>query len=122
MTTKQVADRLVELCRDGKNKQALDELYAPFIQSTEMFGTPEMPQVMNGIDAIRAKTQWWLDNHEVHSATCGEPIVAGNHFAVTMRLDVTFKPRNQRMQMEEICVYEVKDGKISKEQFFYSMP
>lgn len=121
MTTKQVADRLVHLCREGKNMQALDELYGPDIQSTEMFGTPEMPQVMNGIEAIRAKTKWWLDNHEIHSATCGDPIVAGNHFAVTMGLDVTFKPQNRRMQMEEICVYEVSGGKVVKEQFFYSM-
>ena len=27
-----------------------------------------------------------------------------------------------RMKFEELCLYQVKDGKITKEQFFYSMP
>lgn len=35
-----------------------------------------------------------------------------------MGMDVTLKGMGRR-QMDEIAVYEVKDGKIVKEQFFY---
>ena len=37
-----------------------------------------------------------------------------------MTLDATFKSRG-RMQMEEICLYQVKNGKIVREQFFYDV-
>jgi len=37
-----------------------------------------------------------------------------------MSFDVTFKDRG-RQQMEEVCVYEVNNGKIVNEQFFYTM-
>jgi ketosteroid isomerase-like protein len=35
---------------------------------------------------------------------------------------VTFKPTGQRMQMTEMALYTVKDGKIAQEEFFYNMP
>jgi hypothetical protein len=35
-----------------------------------------------------------------------------------MGMDVTMKGQG-RSKMDEIAVYEVKDGKIVKEQFFY---
>jgi len=54
----------------------------------------------------------------MHGGYSNEPIVAGNHFAVLMGMDVTMKGAG-RMKMDEIAVYEVKDGKIVKEQFFY---
>ncbi|MEL4383131.1 SnoaL-like domain-containing protein, partial [Shewanella algae] len=53
-----------------------------------------------------------------HSATISEPIVAGNSFAITWAMDATFKDRG-RMTIEEVCVYQVADGKITLEQFFY---
>ena len=37
-----------------------------------------------------------------------------------MALDVTLEGRG-RVTMEELCMYEVDDGKIVAEQFFYSL-
>ena len=54
----------------------------------------------------------------VHGGYSSQPVVGGNHFSLAMGMDVTFKGKG-RTQMDEICVYEVKDGKIVKEQFFY---
>lgn len=121
MTTQQVANRLVELCRQGKNEQAIEELYGKDIVSVEPFGDESMPAEMRGIDAIRGKTKWWMENHIVHSGKVSDPIVAGGHFAVAFHYDITAKAKNQRMQIEEIALYEVKNGKIVREQFFYSM-
>jgi hypothetical protein len=44
-------------------------------------------------------------------------MIAGNTFSLTMRMDVTTKDRG-RMDMTELCVYQVKDGKIISEQFY----
>ena len=74
-----------------------------------------------GLDAVRKKFEWWYQNNELHSCTVEGPLVAGSHIAVTFKMDVTYKPDSKRVQMEEIAVYKVADGKIVYEEFFYSM-
>ena len=119
MTTQDVANRLVDLCRQEKHPQAQEELYHNDIVSIEdeKSGAP----ITKGMAAIRAKTIEW-DNSvvEIHSASVSNPIVSAHHFAVTMENDITFKEQG-RIQISEVCVYEVKNGKIVREQFFYNM-
>jgi hypothetical protein len=45
-------------------------------------------------------------------------MVTGNHFAVVREIEITVRPHG-RIQMNEIMLYEVKDGQIISEQFFY---
>ncbi len=119
MTTQEVANRLVELCRQEKHSQAQEELYHNDIVSIEdeKAGVP----ATKGMDAIRIKTVAWDESVvEIHNASVSDPIVTGNHFAVTMENDITFKEPG-RIQISEICVYEVQQGKIVREQFFYNM-
>lgn len=70
---------------------------------------------------MKAKSESWTANHEVHSFTVEGPLVAGSHLAVVFKMDVTFKPQSRRFQMEEVAVYKVADGKIVYEEFFYSL-
>jgi hypothetical protein len=123
MTAKKVGDRLVELVRKGKNMEAIEELYSKTIESVEAVAPPQGgDRVSKGIDAVRAKNQWWAENHEVHAAEARGPFPHGeDRFCVNYSFDVTFKPANQRMKMEEVALYTVADGKIVKEEFFYSM-
>jgi hypothetical protein len=121
MTIQEVANTLVRLCSAGKFDQATRELYGPDIVSVEAAAPPGGSRESKGIDAVMAKGKWWAENHEVHSATVEGPLVAGSHFSVAFKLDVTFKPKNQRFQMQEIAVYKVVDGKIVYEEFFYAM-
>ncbi|NNF01824.1 MAG: nuclear transport factor 2 family protein [Bacteroidia bacterium] len=116
-STQEVAQRLCELCRQGQWGQAQNELFDENAVSIEMEGTPA-PKVQ-GMPAIKAKAEQWDQMvEEVHGGSVGEPIVAGNFFTVPMSMDVTYKERG-RHKMEELAVYEVKNGKIVKEQFFY---
>jgi ketosteroid isomerase-like protein len=121
MTIKEVADTLVKLCSQGKFKEATEALYSPDIVSMEAGAPPGGSRESKGLPAVLAKGEWWVANHEVHSATVEGPLVAGSHFAVTFKLDITFKPESKRMQMEEVAVYKVTDGKIVYEEFFYNM-
>jgi len=119
MTTQEVANQLVKLCRDGKNDQAIDELYADNIVSREPKGSPM--ELTEGKAAVKDKTLRWEESvQEIHSATCSEPIIADNHFSIVMDIDATYKEHG-RMKMSEIAVYEVKDGKIVADEFFYRM-
>ena len=63
MDTKQVGKKLVDLCRTGKNVEAINTLYSPDIVSVEARGDAQMPALMRGIDAIRKKNQWWYETH-----------------------------------------------------------
>lgn len=121
MTTQEVADNLVQLCKEGKFKEAVDTLYSPDIVSMEAGAPPGGSRESKGLAAVQAKGEWWMANHEVHSAVIEGPLVAAQHFAVTFKMDVTFKPQSRRFTMEEVAVYKVVDGKVVYEEFFYSM-
>lgn len=121
MTTQEVANTLVKLCSQGKFDEATKTLYSSDIVSVEAGAPPGQSRETKGLDAVKAKGEWWAANHEVHSAKVEGPLVAGSHFAVTFKLDVTFKPQNKRFTMEEIAVYKVTDGKVAYEEFFYNM-
>lgn len=119
MNTQEVADKLVQLCREGKNEQAIDELYADNIVSKEPKGSPM--ELTEGKDAVKKKTVQWEESvKEIHSTSCSDPIIADHHFSIAMNIDATYKEHG-RMAMSEICIYEVKDGKIIADEFFYSM-
>ncbi|QDU72226.1 nuclear transport factor 2 family protein [Mucisphaera calidilacus] len=120
--TMTVGRKLVELCNQGQFLQAINELYDDSIHAIEPCAMPGMDQDLKGIDAIRQKSQGWSDNHEVHSCAIKGPFPHGDRFALLMNIDVTPKAgpmANQRMQMEEVCLYTVANGKIVKEEFFY---
>jgi hypothetical protein len=121
MTTKEVADKLVKLCSEGKFEQATKELYSKDIVSVEAGAPPGQSRESKGIEAVQKKGEWWVANHEVHGATVEGPLVAGSHFAVVFKLDVTFKPEKRRFKMEEVGIYKVADGKVVYEEFFYNM-
>jgi hypothetical protein len=121
MTTQEVADTLVKLCSEGKFDVATKTLYSPDIVSMEAAAPPGQSRESKGIDAVMAKGEWWAANHEVHSVKVEGPLIAGSHFTVVFKLDVTFKPQSKRFTMEEVAVYKVADGKVVHEEFFYNM-
>ncbi|MDX2002427.1 MAG: nuclear transport factor 2 family protein [Chitinophagales bacterium] len=117
MTTQAVANRLAELCRQGDFYTAQQELYHENATSTEPehtgWGTAQ------GTQAIIEKGKQWADSvAEFHGCTVSEPQVSGNFFSVAMNVETTNKEGN-RINMEELGVYEVRDGKVVSEQFFY---
>ncbi len=119
MTTQEIATKLVALCNKGDFQTAYQELYSSDCLSIEPKGAPN--ELCEGLEAMAVKGKAWNESiEEFHGSSIGEPIVAGNHFSMTMMMDATFKGIG-RSKTDELCVYEVKDGKIVKEQFFYSM-
>ena len=119
LTTIEVANRLVSLCREGKNTDAIKELYAEHIVSLEPKGS--QAERTEGKSNVLAKTVLWSQMVEaVHSTKISEPISTGNYFSCIMEMDVTMKGMG-RMPMHELCVYEVIEGQIVFEQFFFQM-
>ena len=118
MTTQEVADRFNQLAKEGKFDQIQDELFASNAVSIE---PPHAQGLKNaeGLDAIKQKGKQFNEQvEEMHGGFSSDPVVGGNFFSVAMGMDATMKGMG-RVKMDEIAVYEVKDGKIVKEQFFF---
>lgn len=117
MKTTEIAARLIALCREAKWETAQNELFADHAVSIESKASPAFEKETKGLAAIIEKGRKFGGMIEsVHSLTVSEPLVAGNAIACVMNMDVTMKGQ-PRAQLSEVCVYEVKDGKIISEQF-----
>ena len=122
--TFETGKKLVELCKAGKHLDAIKTLYAPNIVSIEATASPQMPQRIEGIQAVREKGEWWEKSHEVHGGSVEGPWPHGDRFIVRFNYDVTAKEgpmKGKRMKLDEAAMYTVKDGKVVQEEFFYHM-
>lgn len=120
--TQKVADRLVALVSEGKNVDAIRELYADNARHVEVMDGPGCARVTDGKPTILDKAQKFASTTTVHGATIGKPIVNGDQFICPMSLDCTCTEgpmANHRMNMSETALYTVKNGKISEAKFFY---
>jgi len=117
-TIHEVALQFMELARQEKWFDIQDQLFADNVRSIEPTNSPWFKNA-EGKAAVRQKGENWVKRVEVaHRMHTSEPIVSGNHFAVVRDVDITVRELG-RIQLSEIMLYEVKDGKIVSEQFFY---
>ena len=118
MTIQEIAVRFSELARQEKWFEIQDELFADNVRSVDPPGSPYMGYA-EGKVSVRKKGEDFVSKiTALHGASTTEPVVAGNHFAVGREVDITVEGHG-RIQMKEIMVYEVRDGKIVLEQFIY---
>ena len=119
LSTERVADRLVQLCRENKRADAIDELYSDKITSIELRG--EKSQKLEGKLAVSQKVHEWNEAAEqIRDLYISDPIVSGDYFSCTMDTDAFVKGMG-RVRMNEVCVYKVQYGKIVFEQFFFTI-
>ena len=119
MTIQEVASKLVELCRQGQFEAAQKEFYTDQTTSTEPDNSPGFKSV-TGLDKIIEKGhQFQAMIEAVHSVSISDPVIAGDWFSINLLMDVTLKGMG-RVNMDEIAVYHVKNGKVMSEEFFYS--
>jgi len=116
----EIANGLVDLCRKGKNIEAITKYYSDDIVSVESVGGPAMPAEMHGIEAVHEKNKWWIASNEVHSAQVNGPFIGTDQFAVEFDYDFTQKSSGQRVHMKEMGLYTVAGGKIVREHFYYN--
>ena len=118
LTTQQVADRMHQLFKENRWDVVQEEFFSDDAESIEPANSPGLKSV-KGLDAIRKKGQEFNESvEEMHGGFVSEPVVGGNFIAFAMGMDATFKGAG-RMKLDEVAVYEVRNGRIVKEQFFY---
>lgn len=118
MTTQEVATRFNELAQQEKWFEIQDEFFADNVRSIDPPGSPYFGYA-EGKTPVRKKGEDFVGRiTALHSASTTEPVVAGNHFAVGREVDITVEGHG-RIQINQIMLYEVKNGQIVLEQFIY---
>ncbi len=119
MTTQEVANQLVALCREGKFEEVYQNLFSQEIESKEP--REDGWDTVKGMDGLSEKAKQWSEMvDEFEGGEISDPIVAGDHFACVMKSKVRFKGTTEKIDMDEIAMYKVVDGKVVLEQFFYT--
>ena len=118
LTTQEIAERFNELAQQEKWFEIQDELFADNVRSIDPPDSPYFGYA-EGKSSVRKKGEDFVNRiEEAHRLYAGKPLVCGNHFAVAREKDITVNGYG-RIQINEIMLYEVKDGQIVLEQFFY---
>ena len=117
MTTREIAESFAALCKSGQHEEAGARFWSDDIISREAM-EGDMAE-LRGRAAVKGKGDWWYANHEIHSAETTGPFVHGDQFTLIFDLDVTSKAEGRRMQIKEVGLYTVRDGKVVEERFFY---
>lgn len=118
MTTKEVASRFNELAKQEKWFEIQDELFSDNVKSIDPPDSPYFGYA-EGKTSVRKKGEEFVSKIEAaHRRFTTEPIIGANHFAVGREVDLTVQGFG-RIQINELMLYEVKDGQIVSEQFFY---
>ena len=120
---REIAQKLVQYCRENNEEKGLGELYAEDAVSAEAAAMPGMDSAeTKGLAGIRGKHEWWANAMEVHSASVDGPFYHGeDRFGVIFEVDATEKQSGKRNAMKELGVYTVAGGKIVREEFFYGL-
>lgn len=116
MDTATVAREFTDMCAAGDFAEAGEAFWADDVVSLEAM--PGDMARLEGREAVAKKGEWWSANHEVHGFEVEGPFVLENQFAVRFSMDVTPKD-GERMEMDEVGLYTVRDGKIVEERFLF---
>ncbi len=117
-TTREVVARFEELARQEKWFEIQDELFADNVRSIDPSNSPYF-KYAEGKAAVRKKGKDWVEKiEEDHGVHTTQAVTGGNHFSVGRNMDFTVRGLG-RIKIEEIMLYEVKDGQIVSEQFYY---
>jgi hypothetical protein len=114
-TINNIAERLVELLNDGQFVQAYEEL---FDENTESIDPLYKDQPVNKLSLLIEREKQFLSRATIHDIKASAPLIVGNYFVIT--LNMAFSVDEQEKQLGELCVYQVKEGKIISQQFFIS--
>ena len=117
MKTEEVAKKVVELTRKQAWKEAIDTLYDKEIVSVEARTMDGSSPETRGIEGVRGKTDWWVNNMDVHSAKVSGPFVAHDRFVVQYDIDATDKNSKKRMQMSEVGVIRSRMERLCAKSF-----
>ncbi len=122
MTTADVAQGYVSLCRRGEFDEAMARFFSADHVRFEPLDVREPPIEMHGMEGIRQGSREFAEQHEIHDVEVDGPFVGGMRFAAGFSIDATFTPTGRRATIRKLDVYTVQAGAIVRSEVYYSAP
>jgi len=114
-TIHEIANGLKEMVSEQRFVDAYQQLFADDSESIDPLNTSGQP--IKGLETLLAREKDFLSRVTIQQISLSEPIIAGSYF--TLSLKMSFEIQGQgHMEVDELCVYKVADGKIISQQFF----
>ena len=118
MTTDTIAKELKTLLEEGKFEEIYDTLFHEEQVKHIEPQSPHFPELV-GVKAIKEKDTVMTGNiEEVRSLEIGDYVTSKSFIAIPYKISLTLK-NGDEMELDELIIYQVEDGKIILEQFFY---
>ena len=109
-----LAQHIIDVSLAGDD-EAILALYASDVESSEAGQPPAV-----GLEALRAKFEGW---RSMTTANVFEPrrlVVDGNTIVIEWLGRVTLAASGRQVEMREVAIHEIRDGKIAREAFYYN--
>ena len=109
ITAKEIAIRFNELAQQEKWFEIQDEFFSDTVTSRDPRDSPYLGYAEGKVAVHKKGKDFVKEITAVHKAYTSEPVVGGNYFSVAREIDITHQ-KFGRMQINQIMLYEVKDG------------
>jgi len=123
MSVRTIAEKFMDLCRQGKHFEFMHAFYAPEMVSVEGDGKEYV-----GKEPVIHKSEVFQGANTIHSQDLRGPFFSGDANATSGRFGVytaiEFSPKagGKRVKHEEVGLYTVKNDAVTREEFFYEGP
>ncbi|MEM6912680.1 MAG: SnoaL-like domain-containing protein [Pseudomonadota bacterium] len=118
-----IAEAFLANCRAGKDRDNLDAFYADDAVSVEAMAPPGQAREKKGLVAIHGKHDFWHHAMEELESSAEGPFYDGSgRFSVIFKAQAKDRATGEVIDLHEVAVYTVEDGKIVREEFFYGFP
>lgn len=120
MSVRTIAAKYQELVTQGKHFEFMRTLYAPGMVSVEGDGTQTV-----GKEQVIRKSEIFQNGVNFHSQDLRGPFFLGDanansgQFGVYFALEFSPKAGGDRRRHEEVGIYTVTEGVVTREEFFY---
>jgi hypothetical protein len=113
-TIKEIAQRLIFLLERKQFRQALEELFDENVESIDPINRDQPP--IKKLSALIEREKLFLSNVTIDEIKISPALFASTYFTIT--LTMLFSVEGKETRLDEICVYQVRSGKIVSQQFF----
>ena len=120
MSVRTVAQNFMELVGQGKHFEFMRAYYAPEMVSVEGDGREFV-----GKEPVIKKSEVFQGNNTIHSQDlrgpffCGDADAGSGRFGVYTSIEFTPKAGGERVTHEEVGLYTVRNGAVTREEFYY---
>jgi hypothetical protein len=115
LTPAEIAHDVVQMIRSRAGDEAIWAKH--WHKKCDSIEGSETRMAWRGMKQIRAKSDWWTQDHAIRGGGVEGPYLGATGFAIRFKMQVETLSTGVIDSMEEVGVYTVQNGKVIREEF-----